>query len=486
MRFLGRSLVGLFLLSVTLGLLAYAGNMVRGALEARLSEEPRQRPQRERVFAANVISIQPETIRPVLSTFGEVRARRTLTLRASAAGEIIWASDKVEEGGEVEAGDLLVRIDPVDAQSALDTARADLSEAEADLRDAERQRALAADEILAAENQARLRANALDRHRDLLQRGVGSTAAVETAELALSTANQAVLSRRQAAANAETRIDQARTTLERRRIAFADAKRRLASTWIKAEFAGVLSDVTVTEGGLVAAGETLARIIDPTELEVAFRVSTPQYARLLNDGGRLIGADVTASIDILGVDLEASGRISRESAAVGTGQTGRLLFARLSDAPGFRPGDFVGVRIVEPPIERAARLPASAVDAAGTVLVVGERDRLEVAEVQVLRSENDDVLVRARQLAGREIVAERTPLLGAGIRIRPVRPGGNQPAAEEPELLALDPERRARIVAFVENNQFMPDQAKKRVLTALRQDKVPAQMVERIESRMGG
>lgn len=486
MQFLRRSLVGLFLLSVTLGLLAYAGNMVQGAIEARLSEEPRQRPQRERVFAANVIAIQPETIRPVLSTFGEVRARRTLALRASTAGEVIWTSEKVEEGGEVAEGDLLVRIDPVEAQSALDTARADLSEAEADLRDAERQRALAADEILAAENQARLRANALDRQRDLQQRGVGSTAAVETAELALSTANQAVLSRRQASANAEARIDQAKTALERRQIAFADAERRLANTGIEAEFAGVLSDVTATVGGLVSAGETLARIIDPTELEVAFRVSTPQYARLLNDGGRLIGADVTASIDILGVDLEASGRISRESAAVGTGQTGRLLFARLADAPGFRPGDFVSVRIMEPPIARAVRLPASAVDAAGKVLAVGEGDRLEVADVQVLRSESDDVIVRAPGLAGREIVAERTPLLGAGIRIRPVRPGGGQPAVEEPDLLALDPERRARLVSFVENNQFMPDAAKQRVLTALKKDKVPARMVERIESRMGG
>ena len=151
-----------------------------------------------------------------------------------------------------------------------------------------------------------------------------------------------------------------------------------------------------------------------------------------------------------------------------------------------RPGDFVSVRIMEPPIARAVRLPASAVDAAGKVLAVGEGDRLEVADVQVLRSESDDVIVRAPGLAGREIVAERTPLLGAGIRIRPVRPGGGQPAVEEPDLLALDPERRARLVSFVENNQFMPDAAKQRVLTALKKDKVPARMVERIESRMGG
>jgi hypothetical protein len=209
---------------------------------------------------------------------------------------------------------------------------------------------------------------------------------------------------------------------------------------------------------------------------------------LLTENGRLVGADVTVSIDILGVNLEATGVISRESAAVGEGQTGRLLFARLDRAPGFRPGDFVTVRIEEPPLERVVRLPAAAVDAAGTVLILGEEDRLEVAPVEVLRREGDDVILRAAGLAGREVVAERTPLLGAGIRIRPVRrdAGGARVEEPEPEMLALDPDRRARLVAFVEANQSMPAEAKARVLAQLQEEKVPAGVVERIESRMGG
>ena len=483
MRFIRRSLVGLFLLAVTVGLLTYAGNSVWRALQASWNQETHSRPARERVFAANVVTLQPETIRPVLTTFGEVRARRALQLRAASGGEVVWLSDVFEEGGAVSAGDLLLRIDPAEAQSARDTALADKAEAEAELRDAERTLALAEDEIVAAEDQVRLRANALTRQQDLLSRGVGSQAAVETAELALSSANQALLSRRQAEAAAKARIDQARTALQRREIALREAERRLADTEIFAEFSGVLGDVGIVEGGLVSANETLAELIDPNALEVSFRLSTPQYARFVSESGQLVGAEVTAAIDVLGIDLEATGRISRESAAVGEGQTGRLLFARLDEAPGFRPGDFVTVRIVEPPLERVARVPASAVDASGTVLVVGEEDRLEVAEVEVLRREGDDVLLRARGIAGREIVAERSPLLGAGIRIRPVRPGATEEPVQE-DLVELDPERRARLVTFVEGNQNMPAEAKARVLARLKEDRVPAQMVERIESRM--
>ena len=167
------------------------------------------------------------------------------------------------------------------------------------------------------------------------------------------------------------------------------------------------------------------------------------------------------------------------------GQTGRLLFARLGDAPGFLPGDFVTVEITEPPLDRVAVLPSTAIDAAGRVLVLGEEDRLETAEVTLVRRQGDDVIVRVRGLAGREVVAERTPFLGAGIGVRPIRPGADD-APAEPAMVELDEDRRAKLIAFVEASQRMPDRAKERVLAQLRADRVPADMVNRLESRMGG
>lgn len=487
MRFLGRSLIGVFLMAATVGLLALAGQLVWGALEVRRAETPQVRPARERVFAVRVIPVASETVRPVLSTFGEVRARRSLELRAAVSGEVVWLSEDFEEGGIVEKGAPLVRIDPAAAQSALDTARADLFEAEADLRDAERALALAADDLAAAEDQARLRRLAFERQIDLLNRGVGSQAAVETAELAASAAQQSVVSRRQSEAAAEARLDQARTTLERRRIAFSDAERRLQDTELSAAFSGVLSDIGVVEGRLVSTNERIADLVDPDDLEVAFPVSTAQYARLLNDGGRLVGAEVEARIDVHGLELIAKGVVSRESAVVAEGQTGRLLFARIESSPGFRPGDFVSVRIEEPPLSNVARLPATALDASETVLVVGADDRLEVVQTALLRREGDAVIVATDNLEGREVVAERTPLLGAGIRVRPIRPDGAAVAEPPaPDTVALDPERRARLITFVESNPSMPADVKERVLTQLRLEAVPVRVVDRLESRMGG
>ncbi len=44
MRFLRRSLIGVFLLALTLALVAWAGELVRGAVVARMNEEPRSFP----------------------------------------------------------------------------------------------------------------------------------------------------------------------------------------------------------------------------------------------------------------------------------------------------------------------------------------------------------------------------------------------------------------------------------------------------------
>jgi RND family efflux transporter MFP subunit len=485
MRFLRRSLVGVFLIAATVALFGLAAQTVVGAFSDAWSDETPERPDEERVFATNVIPVEAGTLVPELRTFGQIESRRTLEVRASVSGVVVELAEGFEEGGAVEAGAVIARIDPADAEAVRAVAEADLEEAQAELRDAERTLDLAGAELESAKAQADIRRRALDRQRDLSERGVGTAATVESAEIEAATAEQAVVARRRALSQAEAALDRARTGLDRRRIDLAEAERQLAETEIRAEFDGILSQVSAVEGGLVAANERLALLVDADALEVAFRLSTAQYRRLLDDDGRLIPAEVTASLDVLGADLTAEGRISRGSAVVGEGLTGRLVYARLGDAAGFRPGDFVTVTVDEPPLAGVAAIPAAAVDGAGTVLAVGAEERLQAVPVEILRRQGDDVIVAAGAIAGREIVAERSPLLGAGIKVRPLRRGA-VPAGAADEMVELSEARRAALVAFVEANDGMPSEAKERVLAQLRSPQVPAQVVARIEQRMGG
>ncbi len=483
---MSRALIGFFLLALTLGLLGAAGLVVKGALEARRAAGHPPEAARERVFAANVITVTASRITPVLTAFGTIEARRRLELRASVGGRIVALAPEFVDGGQVAAGQVLLRIDPARAETAAALAAAGMQEAEAELDEARRAVALAREDLAAAAEQGALRDAVLARQQDLAGRGLGTTAEREAAELAASSARQSVLSRRQALAAAEARQGQAESALTRQAIARDEAARDLAETVIRAEFAGTLAGVTAVPGGLVGANEKLGELIDPAALDLSFRISNAEFARLIDAGGQLLAQRVTAVLDVHGAELLATGTLTRASPTVGEGLTGRLVHAALDAAPGFRAGDFVTLRIDEPPLDDVARLPASAVDAAGTVLVLGADDRLEAASVQVLRWLGDDILIAAGALAGREVVAKRSPLLGAGIKLRPLRPGAEAASEPAPSMVALAPERRAELIALVEGSAAMSPEDKARVLAQLAAEQVPEQVVRRLEQRLGG
>ncbi|WP_371169455.1 efflux RND transporter periplasmic adaptor subunit [Aliiroseovarius sp. 2305UL8-7] len=484
MRFLGRSLTGLFLLATTLGLLAMAAGMVNSAFKARAERDNAQPTARERMFSANVIKVSQQTLTPVLTTFGELSSRRALDIRTLTGGTVVEIAPNFETGGVVSAGDLLLRIDPTDFERSLRLAQTDFTQAQAELRDAAAALDLAQDDLENARRQADLREAALTRQRDLVSRSVGTTAAVETAALAASSAQQAVLSKRQAVIAAQARVATAEATLTRREIGLDEAQLRLDETRIIAEIDGTLSEVSVLRGGIVTANEKLGRIVDPSALEVAFRISAAQYARLLNDTGDLTNTTVNVRLDANGVNLTSEGRIDRESAAVGEGLTGRQLFASLAPAAGMRPGDFVTVEVAEPVLNNVVLLPASALNAQSEVLVLGPEDRLESTQVKLLRRQGNDVIVDALGLEGREVIAERNPALGGGIRIKPVREGVVTPEPQA-ELITLTPTRIAALRSFVEGNKRMPDAARNRILSQLDDGKLPADTLDRLEKRMG-
>ena len=105
----------------------------------------------------------------------------------------------------------------------------------------------------------------------------------------------------------------------------------------------------------------------------------------------------------LGKNLTADADLIRDSGAVGEGQSGRMLFATMKDARGFMPGDFVLLSVTEPLQNYVVKLPASAINANSEVLLLTTKDRLETLEVELVRRQGNEILVRSRDLANREV-----------------------------------------------------------------------------------
>ena len=485
MRFLGRGLIGLLLFSLVLGLLGLAGNTIKVAVQDRMNQEPRAQKARERTFAVKVVPAEVTSINPTLNAFGEIQSRKTLDLRMAASGQIQELSTNFVEGGSVKSGELLIRLDDSDYQTAVDLAENNLIDAKNEVMEAARNLSFSKEELAAAEEQEKLRLRALTRQKDLVERGVGTAAALENAELSASGATQAVLSRKAAVDQAKNRGAQAKTRLVRAELALKDATRKLEDTKLYAEFSGLLSGVSLVKGGIVSTNERLGQLIDPEVLEVSFKISTQQYTRLLNDNGELLKAPVSVALTNTEQGLNADGVIIRDSASVAKGQTGRQVYAKLTKSVGFKPGDFVAVKVEEPTLNWVVKLPSTALDASNKVLLLGEEERLEEAQVKLMRRQGNEVIVRSRDLSGKEIVAQRTPVLGVGIKVKAIRLGEENEVAEV-EMLELTEERRAKLISAIETNGYIPKTVKERIIGQLTQPKVPADVVARIESRMGG
>lgn len=492
-----RTGIGLAIGGVSLAVLVVAGAVLYRGWQDAANPAANTRVPKERSYAVTVATLEAETVVPVITTYGHLTSGRTLELRAAVAGPLLGLSENFRDGGTVAEGEILFRIDPARLETARDLARTDLAEAVADLAEARATLALAKLEVEAAQVQLDLRAQAVTRQEGLRDRGVATEADVETAGLARAAAEQALVSRRQVVAGDDARVAQAEITVRRREIALAEASRLVDEAQVSAPFAGVVSAVSAIQGRLVSVNEQLGVLTDPGEIEVSFRVTNNQYARLLNADGALRKADVTVVLQRGRTTAELAAKIDRAVVGLDDGEVGRLVYARLTEAdPNLvQPGDFVTLRIPEPPLDNVARIPAAAATADGRILLIGAGDRLEEVQVTPLRHQDDELIVSDAPF-GRQYVVARALQLGPGIQVVPVMPVPAEAAAQAAQAapadgaapaadtIALDDERRARIIAFIEASEQMKPEMREKFLEELKQPEVPRATVEKFEAKI--
>jgi len=506
MRFLMRGLLGLALMAVMIGFAGFGAYRLYTAMTAE--ETVRQRPARERSYSVNVAELTPETVTPVTTAYGEIVSWRSLQLRASSEGRLVDVAAKFRDGAAVTEGELLLRIDPANAEFQVLDAEAALADAEAQKAEAKEAIVGAEQELEAARRQLELRKQSLDRQLQLKDKGYSTAVQVETEELAVASLEQSLSNRLQSVITARKRVERMDLTVKRAELALEDARRVLDETTLTAPFSGYLSNVDATLGRRVSPSETLAVLIDPAALEAKFSLSTSEFSRLLDDKGDLIKAPVTLTLQLGGRSIEVPGTIDRAGAVVAEGEAGRTLFATLDLEPGtvLRPGDFVKVEIREPELSQVAIVPAAAVTEDGRLLIVDESERIREIPSTVLRRMGNEVVL-ADVPFGSDYVRERLPQLGTGLKVSPRRgdadegsnpaPDGAAPArtssneAVQPgdagqsgDLVALAPDRRAALIEQV-NSSNMPENRKARLQSVLNQPMVPKELIERLEQRLG-
>lgn len=417
MRFIARAIWGGLIVAACAAALWFGVSSYSEARQSGANDRPK-RAAPERIYTVRDVTIEPITASPVLNVFGEVEAWRVLDLRAALAGRIVDIAPQMREGVRVGAGTVLARIDAADVRSQEQDTLTVLADARSEQAQAAQSLALTRADLEAALRQLQLRRSALERQQNLATRGVVAATTVESSQLELSSAEQAVASRRTSYIAAKQRVSQAATAIRRAELDVESVRRDNDETAVLAPFAGLLSEVSATLGSRVTQTETLARLIDMNSLEVAFRVSDGEYARLLNEDGSLAPLDATVTLKLGERDVQARAILDRPAATVAE-EGGRVVYAQIrteGETP-MRPGDFVSVAIEEPPLDQVAEIPPRAATEDGRVFVIGEDGRLTEEKLRILRRQPNSLIVTDIPFGAR-IVAERRPQLGPGIKVQ--------------------------------------------------------------------
>jgi membrane fusion protein (multidrug efflux system) len=223
---------------------------------------------------------------------------------------------KVQDNQHVEAGDVLLHIDPRDYQTAVDSAAADLDNARATAANIDAQLEEQQSTIAQARAAVVFSEQEQKRYADLARSGVGTAQRQQQTEADLAQ-RRAVLSAAQAHVGVlQTQRRQAEAAIAAKTADLDQARINLDHTTLTAPIDGVVGDRTVRDGQLVQAGTRLMSIVPTQDVYLVANFKETQTGRMVP------GQTVTIEIDSY-PDHPIKGTV--DSLAPGTGAQFALL-----------------------------------------------------------------------------------------------------------------------------------------------------------------
>lgn len=305
---------------------------------------------------------------------GKIEPDVQVEVKSRASGQVIEVL--VKEGDQVEAGQLLVRLDPTDAERALaearvarDRVKAELAAAQAALSvaDLERKNSQVSQEV--AEKSAEL--------------GLGSTDAARTAAHATKVASANITLKR-------AQVTSAQAQLKVAELAVQDAETRLKETQIYAPIAGTVLDVAVEKGTLVSSaltnvsgGTAVMTLADLSNLRIIGAIDEAQIGRVAVGQRVDIRVDAYADRVFKGV-VDRVSPLGKETSSVVTFDVEIVVDDK--DSSLLRSGMSADVEIVTAEQKDVLLVPLLAVQSAGKRRFV----RLASGEERAIRTGGTD------------------------------------------------------------------------------------------------
>ena len=275
-----------------------------------------------------------------LRVHGELQAKEEATLVAQVAGQVEWTNPQWVAGAEIEAGQVLMRLDAEPFEVRLRQADAALASA-AGKEDASEADVLATRRALATTRQQEtLAGRELDRVFHLFQSGAASESLLDQAKGHQVDAQGSRETAEFRLASAEGVFRSAQGGVMEAIAARDWSLHQLAHCEIKAPFSGVLGARSTSRGDWVSPGQPVATLTDLTTLKSVAQVPLSQAS------GVEVGAQAQVRLVAVPSAPVGVGRVVGFEAQATPESRSRTLVVDLDQfLLGWAPGSFVEVRI---------------------------------------------------------------------------------------------------------------------------------------------
>lgn len=408
-------------------------------------------PQEETRLAVRTLTVGEELLTLSATGYGRVEAVRSWSAVSQVEGRVLETFSDLAVGTVVEAGDLLLEIDPTDYDLTIAKTEANIAAAEATLAELAQQEANTR-RLLDVEQRVFEVARAeFERIEALSENGTVTPASLDTAQKSLLSQENSLISLTNTLELYPTQRATAEATLAVRQAELAEAQRGRANTTITAPFRGRISAKAVETGQFVRLGNDLLTLdaIDQAEVVGAFQPGSfgnlmrsavgPQLENMAEiDATRVIEYMTQSGVSAY-VELDFAGEVARYPAeptrfrgAIDS-ETGTLGIAvRIDDplvanAPASTPplefGSFVSVVLEATPDAGVISVPRAILqqDDSGQpfVYTANAEDRLAVSPVTPGPIAGDRILILDGLESGDRVLltTPRPSVLGVALAV---------------------------------------------------------------------
>lgn len=341
-------------------------------------------------ISVRVIEVREESVQLTVESQGKAQPARRVNVSANVAGPIEWVSPSLEAGGYVAEGEPLIRLELNDFQTAVARSQASVAQAEAE---------------------ATFAASDLKRIKELASRRLASEAELQNSER-LETVSAA-------------RLAEARANLNQAEL---DADRAV----LRAPFNSIVASRDVELGQYVNRAQNVALLFDADRIDVRVPLAIKQLGYLdVAPGFRgEFSSDKAPSVELSGNYggrlYSWEGTLLRTEASIDPNSNTVQSIIRIqqpeadSDIIPLPVGLFVEARIQGRRLNNIITLPRSVLRNNAQVLVVDAENKMSFRDVEILRLEEERVLISAGLSPGDLICISPIQAVTDGMTVQPV------------------------------------------------------------------